>query len=182
MIWIAMMRVGAVEDAVPDAVAPRLEAEFGLEVRQMAALSDPAYAFDARRAQYSSVEIMKRLLDAAPPGAGRVLGITGRDIFIPMLSFLFGQAQLGGRVALVSVARLRQEFYGIPGMTHRLQERAIKESLHELGHTFGLTHCPDARCAMSLSTNLQQVDTKDAVFCAACRGRLENSRLGAAEQ
>lgn len=167
-----MTAVGEVEEAVLAAVSLRLEADLGLPVRRMEALPDPAYALDARRAQYSSVEIMKRLLESAPAGAGRVLGITGRDIFIPVLSFLFGQAQLGGRVALVSVARLRQEFYGMPALANRLEERAVKESLHELGHTFGLTHCPDTRCAMALSTNLQQVDTKDSAFCSGCRSRI----------
>jgi archaemetzincin len=175
------MVIGGVEDAVLAAVESRLEAEFALEVRRMPALPEPDYAFDPRRAQYSSVDIMKRLLNLAPPAADRVLGITGRDIFIPMLSFLFGQAQLGGRIALVSVARLRQEFYGLPRIEHRLDERAIKESLHELGHTFGLTHCPDAQCAMSLSTNLQQVDAKAAAFCSDCRMRIEDARVGVAE-
>ncbi len=176
------MVIGDVEESVLAAVERRLESEFAMDVRRTDALPDPVYALDARRSQYSSVEIMKRLLVAAPPAADRVLGITGRDIFIPMLSFLFGQAQLGGRIALVSVARLRQEFYGMPALVHRLQERAIKESLHELGHTFGLTHCPDGRCAMSLSTNLQQVDTKSAVFCAECRTKIEDSKVGVAEE
>jgi archaemetzincin len=180
--WIAVIEIGEVEGAVLSAVEPRLEEIFAIPVRRGARLADPAYAYDARRAQYSSVEILKRLLDAAPVDAARVLGVTGRDIFIPMLSFLFGQAQLGGRVALVSLARLRQSFYGMPELEHRLTERAVKECMHELGHTFGLTHCPEVACAMSLSTNLQQVDTKDARFCEDCRRGIEEMKLGVAQQ
>ncbi|MCX6625822.1 MAG: archaemetzincin [Acidobacteria bacterium] len=182
MSWIAVMVIGEVEDAVLAAVESRLEAEFALAVRRMPAMADPDYAFDPGRGQYSSVEIMKRLLVLAPAEADRVLGVTGRDIFIPMLSFLFGQAQLGGRIALVSIARLRQQFYGLPGMPHRLVERAIKESLHELGHTFGLTHCSDGQCAMSLSTNLQQVDGKAAVYCPDCRMKIEDARVGVVQE
>lgn len=178
MSWIAVLAIGGVEEAVLAVVEKRLEAEFGIPVRRLAPLADPSYAYDARRAQFSSVEIMKTLLAKAPADASRVLGITGRDLFIPMLSFLFGQAQLGGRIALVSVARLRQEFYGLPPAAHSLQERAIKESLHEIGHTFGLTHCSDGQCAMSLSTNLQQVDVKRAVFCEDCRMRIDETIVG----
>ena len=87
-----------------------------------------------------------------PTDTVRLLGITEHDLFIPMLSFVFGQAQLGGKAALVSFARLRQEFYGIDPADAVFTERARKEMLHELGHTFGLTHCPDRGCPMSLST------------------------------
>jgi archaemetzincin len=79
---------------------------------------------------------------------------------------------LGGRVAVVSLARLRQEFHGLPGNPHVLVQRALKEALHETGHTFGLVHCADGGCAMSLSTNIRQIDLKRAAFCAACAARL----------
>ncbi len=70
-----------------------------------------------------------------------MLALTGRDLFVPVLTFVFGQAQLGGRVAVVSLARLRQEFYGMAPNGEILMERAVKEALHETGHTFGLVHC-----------------------------------------
>ena len=95
-----------------------------------------------------------------------------------MLSFLFGQAQLDGAAAIVSIARLRQEFYGLPGDEGLLLARARKEALHELGHTFGLVHCPDPLCAMSLSTSLPQVDAKRDEYCESC-ARQAGSRLAA---
>jgi archaemetzincin len=81
---------------------------------------------------------------------------------------VFGQAQLGGQVALISLARLRQEFYGMPQNRALFLGRALKEAVHELGHTFVLTHCPEGECPMSLSTNIRQVDGKRATFCASC--------------
>ena len=89
-----------------------------------------------------------------------------------MLTFIFGQAQLGGRLALVSLARLRQEFYGLPSDRELLRERALKESLHELGHTFGLLHCREAACTMSLATGIRQLDAKGGGYCAGCAALL----------
>jgi len=88
---------------------------------------------------------------------------------VPMLTFVFGQAQLGGRVAIVSLARLRQEFYGLPADPILVRERAVKEALHEMGHAFGLVHCVDPLCAMSLSTQVEQVDAKLPDVCPSCR-------------
>jgi archaemetzincin len=114
------------------------------------------------------VEIMKALVHAAPPDAARVLGVTECDLAIPLLTFLFGQAQIDGLVALVSLHRLRQEFYGMPPDESLLRERLAKEMLHEMGHSFGLTHCPKPSCAMSLSTHIEFVDAKRAGYCQAC--------------
>jgi archaemetzincin len=103
-----------------------------------------------------------------PGDAGKLLAVTERDLFVPVLTFVFGQAQLGGRAAVVSLARLRQEFYGLEPNRECFLERAAKEALHETGHLFGLVHCADRSCAMSLATNVRQIDTKQAAFCAPC--------------
>jgi archaemetzincin len=95
-----------------------------------------------------------------------------------VLTFVFGQAQLGGRTGVVSLARLRQEFYGLPPDRAVFAGRAVKEALHETGHMFGLVHCAERGCAMSLATNVRQIDTKQAAFCAPCTARL---RRGARE-
>jgi len=75
---------------------------------------------------------------------------------------------LGGRVAVVSLARLRQEFYGLEPNRDVFLERTYKEVLHEAGHTFGLVHCTERGCAMSLATNVRQIDLKQAAFCGSC--------------
>jgi archaemetzincin len=103
-------------------------------------------------------------------GAHRVLGVTDADLFIPILTFVFGEAQLGGRAAVVSTARLGDAPF-LPGEAGRIALRLQKEAVHELGHTFGLLHCADARCAMARSPSLRHVDAKTTALCRACRAR-----------
>jgi archaemetzincin len=141
---------------------------FPLPIRRLPALPVPDGAYDAKRGQYQSVEIMKMLSPLAPTNTSRVLGITDVDLAIPMLSFLFGQAQFEGPVAVVSMCRLHQEFYGLPAQESLLRERTIKEVLHELGHTFGLVHCSEPVCAMSLATHIELVDAKAEQYCSRC--------------
>jgi archaemetzincin len=98
--------------------------------------------------------------------------VTEADLAIPTLTFVFGQAQLDGQVAVLSLARLRQEFYGLPSDETLLRERVTKEVLHELGHTFGLTHCAESKCVMSLATHIGLVDNKEERYCTHCGAHL----------
>ena len=130
---------------------------------------DLAFALDSRRQQYHSTAILQRLERTCDPDA-RVLGVTAADLYVPVLTFVFGEAQLDGNCAVVSTARLQEEFYGLPRQDPLMRERLVKEAVHELGHTFGLRHCLDWRCVMSSSHGVERLDVKGADFCAACRG------------
>jgi archaemetzincin len=165
---------GGPDRAALDAIGRALGGAFAGPLREVA-LPPIDFAYDARRNQYGSIPVLERLLATCPPDAHRLLAVTERDLFIPVLTFVYGQAQLNGVVAVMSLARLRQEFYGLPPDGGVLCERAAKEALHETGHTYGLVHCLDRGCAMALSTNVRQVDGKRAAFCASCAARLERS-------
>jgi len=132
---------------------------------------DADFAFNPLRGQYHSTEILKRLVQNRD--CWRVLGVTEQDLYIPILTFVFGEAQLEARAALVSLHRLRQEFYGLPTDPPLLADRLLKESLHELGHTLGLRHCSDYQCVMSPSHAVERIDLKLAEFCPACAASLE---------
>jgi archaemetzincin len=156
-------------------VRDRVEREFGIPVKEMQ-MPDLQFAYDPRRGQYASFPVLELLVRLCPADAVKLLALTEHDLFIPVLTFVFGHAQLDGRVAVVSFARLRQEFYGLAANREVFLERAHKEALHETGHTFGLVHCADRTCAMSLATNVRHIDQKQAAFCAACAARLTRRR------
>jgi archaemetzincin len=130
------------------------------------------------REQYHATLILAELLRHLPPAGGRIVGVTDVDLYIPVLTFVFGQAQLGGPGAVVSVMRLHTEFYGLPPDEALLLDRAVKEVVHEVGHGLGLVHCPDYRCVMSSSTYVEDVDLKAAEFCPACRALASETRHG----
>ena len=135
----------------------------------------PTDAYDPRRQQHSSTKILKWLLESRPPHAEKVVGITDVDLFIPILTFVYGEAQLGGTAAVVSTARLLSDngFRPDPALlTARLQ----KECLHELGHTFGLLHCTLPTCVMARSVTLAQVDMKESTLCHDCESRFAEIR------
>jgi archaemetzincin len=165
---LAVVPESGVEESVLRAVEESLLHAFELKVLRTPEVAPADEDFDPQRGQCSSTAMLRRAAANGPADALRVLVVSGRDLFIPMLSFVFGQAQLGGRAAVISVARLRQAFYGLPEDEELVAERARKEALHEVGHTFGLRHCLDEDCAMSLSTDIQQVDGKQAALCASC--------------
>jgi archaemetzincin len=129
---------------------------------------DLAFARDERRGQHYSTAILQRLEQVADSTA-RVLAVTSSDLYVPVLTFVFGEAQLEGNCAIVSTARLREEFYGMPPREDVLRERLLKEAAHELGHTFGLRHCADWSCVMASSHGVELLDVKGAEFCRTCR-------------
>ncbi len=172
MKFLYLARVGPIDSKVLEVLSDCVSRSFGFPARLLGDFQEPDYAYEAARRQYSSTAILRELVPAVPADAVRLLGVTARDIFIPMLSFIYGQAQLGGTAALVSLARLDQQFYGLPPNPPLLKARARKEALHELGHTFNLVHCPDRACVMALSTNIRQVDLKQEAFCRGCAALL----------
>jgi len=150
-----------------------LGATFGLTVEVHPPWFDPELAFAPERGQYHSTMLLEQL--QAGPGsapAERVLGVTSVDLFIPVLSYVFGEAEVGGRSAVISLARLSPEAYGLPASPERVIERAIKEAHHELGHTRGLLHCQSPACVMRSSTYVEEIDLKPAWFCPRCRALL----------
>jgi archaemetzincin len=176
MSRIYLLPVGSIEDEVLTMLEQRLQQMLDGEIRRSAPLQTPAAAWNPARRQYEALQVMRAVTEAAPEDAERVLGITEEDLSIPMLTFVFGQAQLRGRVALMSLARLRQEFYGLPANKELMMTRAVKEALHELGHTFGLVHCPAPSCVMTLANDIQHVDAKEMDFCGGCAVLLRDAQ------
>jgi len=133
-------------------------------------------AFDPNRVQYNSSLILRQLITSPPMDAEKILGILDVDLFIPILTFVFGEAQLNGIGAAVSTHRLHNQFYGLPEDKELTNERLLKEAVHELGHTFGLIHCSQSKCVMNASTYAENIDQKSAEFCLLCQQNIQKER------
>lgn len=138
----------------------------------------PRKAYNASRRQYLSTIILNCVKDYAERNRNkstfnRILGVTDVDLYAPGLNFIFGEAELLGEAAIISLYRLRPEFYGEQPNRDLFTERAIKEAIHEIGHTLGLRHCPNPTCVMHFSLHIGMTDRKRREFCHGCRRKIE---------
>ena len=125
-------------------------------------------AFSTERKQYFSSGIIAEAIPLTSDLNGKVLVLTEYDLYIPVLTFVFGEAQLNGKHSVVSVCRLHEEFYSGLSDDELLFKRTIKEILHELGHNFGLRHCDNWDCVMHSSPGIEEVDIKGSTYCSNC--------------
>ncbi len=171
---IYLIPVGVIKEAVLEALESRLEKTFHCRIIRHKGMKLPDETYNPERNQYFSSLILKRLHKVIRPSKNdKVLAISNVDLYVPSLNFVFGEAELGGYFAIISLARLRQSFYGLPEDKHLFLERTIKEAVHELGHTYGLSHCPDPECVMHFSNSLMDTDRKKPSFCSRCQRKLE---------
>jgi archaemetzincin len=155
-----------------DHVSAQISRAFSATVTVRPLRFDPELAFDRSRGQYNSTELLASLLTESAASEDRILGIAGVDLFIPILTYVFGEAQLAGRAAVVSTYRLDNARYGLTGDHQVLLDRLAKEAIHELGHTCGLVHCNQSVCVMRSSTYVEDIDLKSVQFCSACNRRI----------
>ncbi len=175
---IIVSPVGKVENALCEHIGKQLRQKFGFQTDVADLLNDMEFALNAERRQYQSTPILEKLAIAAPEKALKVLAITDVDLFIPILTHVYGEAQLGGKAAIVSTFRLKDDLKGFTA--DAFEQRIAKEAIHELGHTFNLLHCKDHQCIMHYCRSLRDVDRKTDSLCRYCRTMLEDEvrRIG----
>ncbi len=170
---IRIVPIGKVEEGVLSSVKEGLESALGIRCRLGQAVDLPVEAYNRWRRQFDAEKVIDRIcsavgvIDRDLP----VLGITGEDIYYDGLNFVFGLEDPAG-FCLVSIARLRPEFYGERPNFDRLVQRSVKEALHEIGHYLGLSHCRSAECVMSFSACVEDIDRKKTEFCPNCRVKM----------
>jgi archaemetzincin len=169
MKLLHLLPIGNVDEGLLRDLRPAIEETFRVSCKVLPVRLDPEFAYHGERQQYHSSEILYRMQSLITPDSWRVLGVAAVDLYIPILTFVFGEAQMGGPCAVVSAHRLRQEFYGLPSDPEIYRQRTIKEAVHELGHTVTLTHCDDYRCVMAPSHAVEWIDLKESTLCTACR-------------
>ena len=175
---ITICSLGPLDRMIIEHVAGAISSRCGLRYKISSRMDSLKYAFDEKRGQYNSKLILKRLTEL-PLNSLKFLAITEVDLFVPILKYVFGLAQVGGQCAIISTYRLRPPFYDHEPNQDLLMDRIGKTALHELGHSLGLlTHCRDRHCVMHSSTSIGDTDFKRSDFCPTCfelfRWQLEN--------
>jgi archaemetzincin len=169
-VKITLKPLGKISDEIMDELKGRVGGIFHCPVEIEADFIDSAQAYNPERKQYFSSKLLASLKKSERDE--RVVGIADVDLYVPRLNFVFGEADIVSRTAIVSLYRLRQEYYGLAQDGALFMERATKEIVHELGHTFGLGHCLNNKCVMHFSNSLADTDLKEASFCSSCRPKI----------
>ena len=169
---ILVIPVGTLRADILKEIAGALAKIFHSEVRTGEGIAVPEETFNRRRKQYHSSAILNELLARKTVNVFRLLGVIDEDLYIPQLNFVFGESDQRSGVTVISLARLREEFYGRRADDGLFRGRADKEAVHEIGHALGLSHCPSFRCVMYFSNSLEDTDRKGMDLCGRCRGLL----------
>lgn len=167
--FLGLVALGPVDPEIIRRLRKAVAKILGLPVRVLRPLILPEKTFHIVRGQYHSTQILEYLLSEPDSGAFRILGIAAVDLYIPILTFVFGEAQLNGTAAIISSFRPRGDADGSHPSLAVLLKRLIKLSIHELGHTFGLGHCREEGCLMGFAANLEKLDQKNLALCHYCQ-------------
>jgi len=165
---LGLVPLGPVDPQILRHLRRAIARMLGLPVRILRPRPLPSPSYHLGRKQYLSTLLLENLLEGSG-GPWRVLGITAADLYIPIFTFVFGEAQLDGKAAVVSIFRPRGDAGGVRPPQALLLRRLLLLSLHELSHTFGLGHCRQPGCLMGFSANLEKLDQKNLAYCEYCQ-------------
>lgn len=168
---IVIKPFGKVQEEVVDYLISNLENIFSAEVESEQRREIPGNSHNLSRDQYLSTAFLKEL-NGLTTGGEISLAVTDVDLFVPEMNFIFGEAEIGGKSAIISLARLRQDHNDGEPDKKLIKERVLKEAIHEIGHVLGFNHCSDSKCIMHFSNTLYDTDLKGPGFCAKCQAKL----------
>jgi archaemetzincin len=166
---ITLVTFGYFGDEILKKIAIEIKKEFFLNVTFKEGHIDLSECYDPVRRQYNGTKLLREVDVLYSSDSAKTIGLFNVDLFIPIMTFIFGQAYLSGRAAIASQYRLSNERYGMIADEKLILERFQKEIIHELGHTFGLIHCHISTCVMRSSTYVEDIDQKNKSLCISCR-------------
>jgi len=175
MGYIYLQPAGEIDIELLQYLSAGIQEIYGYPCRISLPIMIPESMYNAKRRQYDASGIVGEIVEKIPVDGERILGVVDVDLFVPGLNFVFGVAT--GNTAVISLTRLRPEYYGEKKNEVLFRERALKEAVHELGHTFGISHCPDMNCVMHFSNSLEDTDIKGSDLCGKCSRLRENRQL-----
>jgi archaemetzincin len=171
---IILISFGYFEEDFIQSIAETVVHEFNLPVNVREGHLDLSEFYDAGRRQYNGTKLLTEVDSLYALDGNKTIGLFSIDLFIPILTYIFGQAFLNGRSGIASFYRLSNERYGINTDNKLIHDRFQKEVVHELGHTFGLVHCYNSTCVMRASTYVEDIDQKTVNLCPRCRKEISS--------
>jgi len=175
---IVLISHGHFEKDFLERIAREVFQEYLLPVNIEESHIDISEFYEPMRRQYDGNLLLKEINSFPCAGSVKKIGLFRVDLFIPILTFIFGQAALNGSTGIASLYRLRNEQYGMKKDEEILFDRFRKVVIHELGHTFGLIHCHIPTCVMRSSTYVEDIDQKGHKLCIKCRREVFGSGAG----
>lgn len=170
---IVLSPIGEIAPKLLNPIALKIHQIFEYPTEIVEVLKDVEFAYDPGRNQYHSTSILEKLAGHAPDRTLRILAITRVDLFIPILTHVYGEAQLGGKSCIISTCRLKEGLNPLKA-EESFRTRVYKEAFHELGHSFKLRHCKDPSCIMHYCRSIKDVDRKSEQLCRYCKILLED--------
>ncbi len=172
---IGVIPIGDIPDIVPKVIAAHISGYLELQTTLLESMKNPSYALDRQRLQYDVGPILQHLESRLFTSVDKVVGILDVDLFVPVFTHVFGEARQGGRVALISIFRLRENPMDTINDSAIALERAAKVALHELCHLYDLTHCESSQCLMYFSGSLSDLDQSSFNLCRYCKQFFEDA-------
>jgi archaemetzincin len=169
---IIIITSGKFEKRTTQYIISEIKRVFGVESDKIECTMDVSQFYDPARRQYNANHLLEAMKVRAPNGYIRYISLFRGDLYIPILTYIFGQAELNGKFGITSLFRLRNELYGLEENYELMLQRLGKVVIHELGHTFGLIHCNRPVCVMRSSTYVEDLDQKENNFCHSCAEKL----------
>ncbi len=166
--YIYVLPLGKIDLSFFEKLKKDLQKIFNFEIELGDRAQIPDYAYNKGNGKYNGRIILNELAKLNFTNSEKILAITGQDLFTEDLNYIFGQAESGGKICLISTYRLNPEFYLEKTNDELFYNRILKEAVHELGHTFGLKHCDNKKCVMCFSDGIEATDDKESVFCEKC--------------
>lgn len=166
---IEIVPFGQIDNFILDYLKENLAEIFNAKVLIGNTQDLPEYAYNKKRSQYFSSVILDGLLKIRENRQGKILAVINKDLFVPELNFVFGEADPLNGICVISITRLYQSYYGLSEDKDLLLKRSLKEAVHEIGHLLNLGHCPEPKCVMHFSNSLLDTDRKDYRFCDKCK-------------
>jgi archaemetzincin len=170
---IQLISYGIFDRGFLDRITSGVRVEYGLPARLAISHSDLASFYDPARRQYDGNKLLRKLESENDRESIKTIGLFKVDLFIPILTYIFGQAAYRGKSGIASLYRLKNELYGLPKDDSLMSERFLKVVIHELGHTYGLVHCHIPSCVMRPGTYIEDLDQKKPHLCPHCREEFE---------